>query len=131
MVLMLIGLSNGSKLEWNASEIKLAGQKVSITGKEWDNGCKVQKNSAVEMALTSDNSINVVTTHLYRQINEPVKDPLTVEKSGITTACAGSYETDYDGLLKKQKMTFHQDISIDNKYESCTMDFGDGNEYYN
>ena len=115
---------NGSKYEIQASEIKLAGQKVSITGKEWDNGCKVQKNSAVEMALTADNSINVITTHLYRQINEPEKEKGAIEKAGITTACAGSYEMTMITPKKAENDTPPRYI-IDNKEGPCTMEFGD------
>ena len=113
---------HGSKLEWNASEIKLAGQKVSITGKEWDNACKIQKNSAIEMALTADNSINMLTTHLFQQINEPKKDPLP-EKSGITRVVRGSIETTMlDGGSSKDEIPRY---SIDNKYGPCTLVFGE------
>ena len=113
---------HGSKLEWNASEIKLAGQKVSITGKEWDNACKIQKNSAIEMALTADNSINMLTTHLFQQINEPAKDPLP-EKSGITRVVRGSIETTM--LDKGSSKDEIPRYSIDNKYGPCTLVFGE------
>ena len=84
-------MCTGAKFEMQAAEIGLAGTSINIAGSMFENSCKSQTRSAVEQIFSADNSIEMITTNLYQQINTP-RNPLAM-KSGITTICAGSVDT--------------------------------------
>tara|TARA_B100001250_G_scaffold391735_1_gene392922 strand:- start:2028 stop:4577 length:2550 start_codon:yes stop_codon:yes gene_type:complete len=84
-------MTTGAKFELQAAEIGLAGTSTIISGSMFENSCKQQTRSAVEQIFSADNSIEMITTNLYQQINTP-RNPLAM-KSGITTICAGSVDT--------------------------------------
>ena len=84
-------MCTGAKFELQAAEIGLAGTSTQISGSMFENSCKSQTRSAVEQIFSADNSIEMITTNLYQQINVP-RNPLAM-KSGITTICAGSVDT--------------------------------------
>ena len=82
----------GAKFELQGAECNVASISTKITGHLFENSSYQQTMSAVELSLTADNSIEMVTPHLLQLIN--IEENATPKKlTGIRTIVSGGWDT--------------------------------------
>ena len=85
-------MTSGAKFEVQAAEIALAGTSTTMSGSIFENSAVQQTYSGGECIQAFQGTMEVLTTQLTYQINNPVPNPLAA-KSGIFTFCSGSIDT--------------------------------------
>ncbi len=82
----------GSKFELQGTECKLGSMSTKITGSIFENSSYQQTMSGMEITMSAENSIEMVTPHILQLINiEQSETPKKV--TGIRTVINGGYET--------------------------------------
>ena len=84
-------MTSGAKFEVQAAEIALAGTSTTMSGSIFENSAVQQTYSGGECIQAFQGTMEVLTTQLTYQINNPVPNPLAA-KSGIFTFCSGSID---------------------------------------
>ena len=82
----------GSKFELQGTECRLGSVSTKITGSIFENSSYQQTMSGMEITMSAENSIEMVTPHILQLINiEQSETPKRV--TGIRTVINGGYET--------------------------------------
>ncbi len=131
----------GSKFELQGTECKLASMSTRITGSIFENSSYQQTMSGMEITMSAENSIEMVTPHILQLINiETSETPKKV--TGIRTVIRGGCETILNPLdLEKWKINlastsplYNQPITdglfkVNALGGSINMTGGTGNEF--
>ena len=109
----------GAAFELQGAECNLASISTKISGSLFENSCYQQTMSGVEISMTADNSIEMVTPHILQLIN---CEPSTTTKKvvGLRTVVVGGVET-----IVNPKNAKEYEVNLDSKNAAYALPIAD------